>query len=468
MGHEVADKKPRRRFPRSAAVLGVVVLCCGLAVTLTWWGARRALGVRHEFGWIDSDRKKLPPWEPLPVPADNAADTYDAAVGLLPTAKEPEYIANWLTAIAEGDAEEVARLLPDVRDYVGRSAAALAKVHEAATEEYVSRAEPEPSGGAPWLAGYRRLARVLAARAYLAHLDGDDRATVSAVEDGYALGVKTPRGGGLMEDVAGVAYVAIVQRPSLDTLLSGTVPPEVLRAHAGRIRRLRKDVWPISRSMHFDATLAMRRLDEMAARGVRHADFAATESGEALPPSVVEATRYRLMSAHIPKTREWVEDRLARYVEELDRPLPLSDPRFPEVVGREESDVRARNDWLAALVTPTWARSPDRWAQMVAYLEADETIACLEACRKEKGSYPKSLEELVPDYMPEVPLDPWTGKPLIYRRTPQRYTLYAVGPNRVDDGGVTEGRGLLEPDLVIVPVPPPRQRSSPPGGASAR
>jgi hypothetical protein len=110
---------------------------------------------------------------------------------------------------------------------------------------------------------------------------------------------------------------------------------------------------------------------------------------------------------------------------------------------------------------PTLNKFADQGAKMITYLAADETIACLEAYRKEKGSYPVSLAKLVPDYMPDLPLDPWTGKPLIYRLTPPRYTLYAVGPNGVDDGGVTEGRGSMEPDLVIVPIPPPRQSSGP-------
>lgn len=51
------------------------------------------------------------------------------------------------------------------------------------------------------------------------------------------------------------------------------------------------------------------------------------------------------------------------------------------------------------------------------------------------GSPPESLESLVPVYLSTVPQDPYSGEPLVYRRTPDGYLLYSVGPNRTDDGG---------------------------------
>jgi hypothetical protein len=34
-----------------------------------------------------------------------------------------------------------------------------------------------------------------------------------------------------------------------------------------------------------------------------------------------------------------------------------------------------------------------------------------------------------------VPIDPYSDRPLVYRRTDDGYLLYSVGSNRVDDGG---------------------------------
>ena len=53
----------------------------------------------------------------------------------------------------------------------------------------------------------------------------------------------------------------------------------------------------------------------------------------------------------------------------------------------------------------------------------------------EKQSYPKELQELVPDLLSRMPTDPCSGRSLIYRRLPDRYLLYGVGLDGRDNGG---------------------------------
>jgi hypothetical protein len=60
------------------------------------------------------------------------------------------------------------------------------------------------------------------------------------------------------------------------------------------------------------------------------------------------------------------------------------------------------------------------------------------ACRTYKGrtgEYPESLEALVPALLNEVPIDPFTGKPLVYRREGEGFIVYSLGSNLKDDGG---------------------------------
>jgi hypothetical protein len=52
------------------------------------------------------------------------------------------------------------------------------------------------------------------------------------------------------------------------------------------------------------------------------------------------------------------------------------------------------------------------------------------------GPYPDTLEQLVPRFISELPTDPFDGQPLRYRREAMdRFTLYSIGVNGVDDGG---------------------------------
>lgn len=55
--------------------------------------------------------------------------------------------------------------------------------------------------------------------------------------------------------------------------------------------------------------------------------------------------------------------------------------------------------------------------------------------RDHGGALPRSLQALVPDYIGTVPLDPASGKPLLYRQQPDAYVVYSVGPDEKDDAG---------------------------------
>lgn len=59
----------------------------------------------------------------------------------------------------------------------------------------------------------------------------------------------------------------------------------------------------------------------------------------------------------------------------------------------------------------------------------------LAAFRGEHGAYPELLAELVPSVLAEVPLDPCSGKDLVYRRTADGFVLYSVGDDMQDNGG---------------------------------
>jgi hypothetical protein len=82
-----------------------------------------------------------------------------------------------------------------------------------------------------------------------------------------------------------------------------------------------------------------------------------------------------------------------------------------------------------------------------------EGLACLialKAYKEEKGRLPDSLSELVPGYLPYLPLDPYDGKPLRYSR--EKKIIYCVGKDLRDNGGgplkVKTESGWLRPALL--------------------
>jgi len=82
------------------------------------------------------------------------------------------------------------------------------------------------------------------------------------------------------------------------------------------------------------------------------------------------------------------------------------------------------------------------------------SIACAlaaERFRRDAGRWPKSLSELVPAYLMNVPTDSFDLQPLRYKRLSDGVVIYAVGPNAVDDGGAvhTPAPGPLAADIGV-------------------
>ena len=89
-------------------------------------------------------------------------------------------------------------------------------------------------------------------------------------------------------------------------------------------------------------------------------------------------------------------------------------------------------------VLPVLADTVQKFACAQAGADLARTALALERCRLAVGSLPESLDALAPQYIARVPHDVISGQALKYRRDLDgRFTLYSVGWNEADDGGVT-------------------------------
>lgn len=73
-----------------------------------------------------------------------------------------------------------------------------------------------------------------------------------------------------------------------------------------------------------------------------------------------------------------------------------------------------------------------------AYAEGVKSVVALKRFQTEKGYLPETIQELVPEYLNTLPIDPFDGEPLRYSKKNQ--WVYSVGVNYLDDGGDTEGQ----------------------------
>ncbi len=90
---------------------------------------------------------------------------------------------------------------------------------------------------------------------------------------------------------------------------------------------------------------------------------------------------------------------------------------------------------LAKQTTPAITRVAELDLRARAHLELAKTALALERYRLAGGRVPERLEELVPQYLKEVPSDPFDGNPIRYRRTEPGYCLYSIFEDGQDNGG---------------------------------
>ena len=81
-------------------------------------------------------------------------------------------------------------------------------------------------------------------------------------------------------------------------------------------------------------------------------------------------------------------------------------------------------------------------------LEAALAMLALAEYHRHNGHYPETLDELIPDFLPRLPIDYADRKTLRYRREGNDYVLYSIGSDGKDDGGV--GDAWFKSDLPDV------------------
>ncbi len=67
--------------------------------------------------------------------------------------------------------------------------------------------------------------------------------------------------------------------------------------------------------------------------------------------------------------------------------------------------------------------------------ELYKTFFALKAYKSRHGEYPAKLAELVPEIISKVPMDPFSGKELLYKKDKNGFILYSVGWDIEDSGG---------------------------------
>jgi hypothetical protein len=145
-----------------------------------------------------------------------------------------------------------------------------------------------------------------------------------------------------------------------------------------------------------------------------------------------------LASGPLTDSREAFVRKHARLMDIADanlrRPMREANwqPFEDAIYGRDAID-RIREPALNLVVSLSTVQQ--RAEMVLAHRDGIGVAIAVELCRRKNGHYPESLDQLVPEYLPQIPADRITGDPVKYKLIQGKPLIYSVGADRDDDAG---------------------------------
>ncbi len=130
---------------------------------------------------------------------------------------------------------------------------------------------------------------------------------------------------------------------------------------------------------------------------------------------------------------------------------PFERKELTQSVERKRNDRLALGNSIANKLTPSMIRAFEAESRILASLGSLSAGLAALQFSYDYERMPSDLEELVPEYLQEVPTDPFSGNPLRMRSDEIGFAVYSLGHDRDDDGGIPppEGKKITEDGDIV-------------------
>ncbi|MFC1677531.1 hypothetical protein ACFL3G_10785 [Planctomycetota bacterium] len=330
----------------------------------------------------------------------------------------------------------------------------------------------------PYLSGYRGIAKSLRWRALLNAEQGQYERAFEDMLVCYRFGRHLKGDKTLVEQLVGIAIEALSARTIREILYKYEVDAAALeKLQDGFERAIAGEDFVISveaeKIMLYDEIQRCFTDDRFGGGHLyvkRLQTLAALTSGDG-PSSLLElvigqetwTVPMQVLFTHPNKqqTRE-MGDRFYDYLSKMSHKSP-GQMRAEGIDLNKEATRYTKGNIFLGMLTPAIGRIIELSHRVRIDLEASVTIIALFRYKQQHGDYPDSLGRLVEtSFLKSVPVDVFSDRPIVYRKTDGDFILYSVGENFVDYGGQVyiNQKGRANPwgadaggDAVFWPVP---------------
>jgi hypothetical protein len=440
---------PKRRGLRFLIALVLVLALFGLGHW--YWGVRGAGRFQRTIEKLKArgEPVTLADFNDPPVPDDqNAALDLRAAARSMkvnsPAWKAFEQLEEYRLPFTDEERSATLKVLAE-------NPAALEKLHDARSKKDaawgIRFTTPLISILLPDLNEQRELANLAAARAMMSHDTGDDAAAVETLRDILAQSRAVDRQPVLVGHLVALGISALatdrIGQISADLKVGdrdGAATREQVRALIDDLLEekslLERQKWALrgERMMFIDTVEAIR-------------------TGQLSPAAVIGSANPAIrpgpgmqVLAYVMRPKLLADaDLLPTYTTDLIDAMDVS-PDFAAFDARRKASSAGneilsnpKSHILPGLLTPAYENALRRHYRILAERRMAATaLGTRLYAAGHGGKLPETLDQLVPEYLPQVPRDPFAAggqRPIGYSPDPKRPLIYSVGSNGADEGG---------------------------------
>jgi hypothetical protein len=362
---------------------------------------------------------QIPPGEP------NAALIYENAFSFLPAAGDYDYDH----ALADPDF---------ARQYLVAREIALRQLQQAAQMRYCAFpndwTRPMYELTFPNFARVREAGRLLVLDSSVLAADGKADESLDALTSTYVASSHAMTDPILISALVGYAIIGIAHGGLEESLSLADPSRAACRSMYDALGRIDLDT-PFRRATLGERAGAIQFFDDVRTGRLSLAEVLTGFDGNPSAQARIMAALYPTLGRPLFNIDEAsMLEFHRRHLEAAALPWPQSSHAFDQIQGDIE-ELPGYSALLTQMVFPVYGRADWSKRKAAATLAVDRAALAIEAFKAQTRRYPDTLKQ-VEALGWDLPDDPLSGKPLLYRRKGDGFTVWSVGPNMKDDGGV--------------------------------
>ena len=391
---------------------------------------------------LPTDGKELNAYYPAVPDNENAALVMTQAFALMHNYPDSRSNETAYLKFLPRDQRLTAEQKQVFASYVEMNSAALAKMRESIKlpeSRYPVDYTPGPGTLLPHLGNLHNLAEIVRYESLLASESGDTTNALAAIENFVGMAQTLDQEPDIIAQLVRISLIAIAKNSLEHCLNINSLNESELVGLASTFSSAEKTnlmarALTGDRADHVPVFQLARSKSKNAVELVEGAQQVGGFSTRALDAWLIREPRFFRAIGFWDRDFCYFLDVMETNIA-LDSIAPPRSLAAADNFEKANQEMERKHYYLSKLFVTALSKTVIKEASNIAILRTTIAAIAIERFRLARGQLPENLSELVPQFLPTVPSDPFAGAPLRYHRIAKGYVIYSVGADGRDDGG---------------------------------